>query len=147
MIHYLLAKDLDSILLQLFLVFTAWIMVVLSIGIDLYFGIKKSKKEGVYTHSYGLRKTSEKVVEYLAFMFFMLFLDFLNPAFAYFDITALPLLSVFGAIVLIYTEWKSVREKSDEKFRYALKRNPAELIKFVQENKELIEEFKKLKEK
>ncbi|WP_038988500.1 hypothetical protein [Myroides marinus] len=147
MIHYLLEKDFDSILLQLFLVFTAWIMVVLSIGIDLYFGIKKSKKEGVYTHSYGLRKTSEKVVEYLAFMFFMLFLDFLNPLFAYFDIAAMPLLSVFGAIVLIYTEWKSVREKSDEKFRYALKRNPAELIKFVQENKELIEEFKKLKEK
>ncbi|MVX36223.1 holin [Myroides sp. LoEW2-1] len=147
MVHYILDRDFDSILLQLLLVFIAWLMVIFSVGIDLHFGIKKSKKEGVYTHSYGLRKTSEKVVEYLAFMFFMLFLDVLNPLFAYFNITALPLMSVFGAIVLVYTEWKSVREKSDEKFRYALKRNPAELIKFVQENRELIEEIKKLKEK
>ena len=145
MIHYLLAKDFDSIFIQLILVFTAWIIVLFSIGVDLYFGIRKSKEQGVYTHSYGLRMTSKKVVEYLAFMLFMLFLDVLNPMFAYFDIITLPLMSIFGAIVLVYTEWKSVKEKSDEKFRYALKHNPAELIKFFNENKELIEELKNSK--
>lgn len=145
MLHYILNRDLDSIYLQLVVIFVAWIMVICSAGIDLYFGIKKSKELGVFTHSFGLRKTSEKIVEYFALMFFMLFLDVLNPVFAYFDIVTLPLLSIFGAIVLIYTEWKSVREKADEKFRYALKQNSSELIKFVQENREFIEELKKLK--
>jgi len=126
----------------------AWILVILSIGIDLHFGIKKSKQSGVYTHSYGLRKTSEKVVQYLAFMFFMLFIDVLNPVWAYFDFVPLPLLTIFGAIVLIYTEWKSVREKTDEKFRYAIKNNTTDIIKFLQENKDLIDkltEFEKSK--
>lgn len=147
MVLYFLNKDYDSLLLQLLLVFVCWMIVILAIGIDLLFGIKKSKEKGVFkTHSYGLRMTSKKTVEYLAFMFFMLFIDILNPLFVYFEIQSLPLLSTFGAIVLVYTEWKSVREKSDDKFRHAIQNNPGEIIKFIRENRELIDEIKKDKE-
>ncbi len=147
MLHYLLINDFNSIWIQFIIIFISWLIVILAIGIDLYFGIKKSKKQGVFTHSYGLRKTSEKAVDYSSLMFFMMFLDFLNPLFAYLDIVTLPLLSIFGAIFLVYTEWKSVKEKVGEKFRYAIKHNPGEILKLINENRELIEELKNLKRK
>lgn len=141
MILEIISRDYDKLLLQLTVVFLAWIIVILAIGIDLYFGIQKSKKLKVYTHSYGLRKTSEKTVQYLAFMFFMLFLDILNPMWVYIKHTALPIATLFGAIVLVYTEWKSVKEKSEEKFRKSLATNPIEIINFIKDNRRLIKEM------
>ena len=112
MIIEILNKNYEALIMQLTVVLIAWLIVILSIGIDLYFGIKKSRELGLFkTHSYGLRETSKKTVQYLAFMAFMLFIDVLNPTWVYFDFVPLPLLSIFGAIVLVYTEWKSVREK------------------------------------
>lgn len=144
MILEILNKNYDAILMQLMVVFLCWIIVLCSIGIDLYFGIQKSKKENVYTHSYGLRQTTFKSLQYLAFMCFMLFLDILNPIWAYFNLIALPLVSIFGAIVLVYTEWKSVHEKSSEKFRGSLQKNASEILKILQENKEFLNEFKQI---
>ena len=148
MIIEILNRNYDALIMQLTIVLIAWLIVILSIGIDLYFGIKKSRELGLFkTHSYGLRETSKKTVQYLAFMAFMLFIDVLNPTWVYFDFVPLPLLSIFGAIVLVYTEWKSVREKADEKFRYAIKNNPVDIINFIKENRELIEQMKDLKKK
>ncbi len=141
MILEIINQDYDKLLMQLTVVFIAWIIVIFAIGIDLYFGIQKSKKLAVYTHSYGLRKTSEKTVQYLAFMFFMLFLDVLNPVWVYINSTALPIASLFGAIVLVYTEWKSVKEKTEEKFRKSLATNPIEIINFIKDNRRLIKEL------
>lgn len=148
MIIEILNKNYAAVVTQLTVVVLAWVIVIASIGIDLHFGIKKSRENGVFkTHSYGLRKTSEKVVQYLAFMLFMFFIDVLNPVWAYFEFRALPLATIFGAIVLVYTEWKSVREKSDEKFRYAIKNNPIDIINFIKENRELIDQMKSFKGK
>jgi len=147
MIITILEGNYQLLYLLLGIIVVCWGCVVTAIGIDLYFGIKKSKLNGVkVTHSFGFRRTSEKVVQYLAFMFFMLLIDVLNPIFAYFSITHLPLASIFGAIVLVYTEWKSVHEKSDQKFRNAIQNNPAEIIKFIQQNREFIEELPKNKD-
>lgn len=156
MIHYIKTGDWDSILVQIFIVFIEWTLVLFSIGIDLYFGVKKSKSEGIYTHSYGFRQTTSKTVQYLAFMIFMLFFDALNPIFAYFDLETYPLFSTFGAIVLMYTEWKSVKEKANEKFRYALNTNSVELLNIskktieevrevMSQNTELIKEIRELR--
>lgn len=142
MILDILNKDFSAIQAQLLVVFMCFILVILSIGIDLYFGIQKSKKVGIYTHSYGLRKTSEKVVQYLAFMVFMLFIDILNPVWAYLNYKDLPLLSIFGAIVLVYTEWKSVREKSSDKFRNDIGSNSKEIIGHIQDIKSELSKLK-----
>lgn len=148
MIVNILNKNYDAVLSQLMVSFICCIVVILAIAIDLYFGIMKSKVDGKFiTHSYGFRKTSEKTVQYLAFMFFMLFLDFLNPIWAYVTVTELPMLSIFGAIVLVYTEQKSVREHSSSKFRNAIKNNPAEIIAYIRENRELINEWSESKKK
>lgn len=139
--------DYAKLLTQIYVVFLSWLIVILAIGIDLYFGIKKSKQTGLYVHSYGLRQTSKKTVQYLSFMFFFFFIDVLNPFWVYFDYQSMPLLSIFGAIVLTYTEYKSVREKSDEKFRNDFDGNAKELYKLLKENKDFLKELDKKKTK
>lgn len=139
--------DFAKLLTQIYVVFLSWLIVILAIAIDLYFGIKKSKQTGLYVHSYGLRQTSKKTVQYLSFMFFFLFIDVLNPFWIYFDYQSMPLLSIFGAIVLTYTEYKSVREKSDEKFRNDFDGNAKELYKLLKENKDFLKELDKKKTK
>ena len=59
----------------------------------------------------------------------------------------MPLATIFGAIVLVYTEWKSVKEKADEKFRYAIKNSPTDIINFICENKEIIDDLSKTQNK
>lgn len=142
MILEIVTGEFHKLLIQMYVVFLAWLIVVLAIGIDLHFGIKKSKQNGLFVHSYGLRQTSSKVVQYLALMAFFLFIDVLNPFWIYFEYQSMPLLSVFGAIVLTYTEYKSVREKTDEKFREDFDGNAKELYKFIMENKDYLENLK-----
>lgn len=135
-------RNWDGVYSQLTIVFLTWIIVIAGIGIDLYFGIKKSRKEGVYIHSYGLRQTTEKTVTYLALMLLLLFVDILNPFFVYFDYVPLPLFSIFGAIVLTYTEYKSIREKTNEKFRNDFEGSARELMKLLKENKDYLNNLK-----
>ena len=59
----------------------------------------------------------------------------------YFDVQKVPIATLFGAIVLVYTEAKSVREKTSEKFRKAIAENPAEIIEFFKDNKKLLKEL------
>lgn len=141
MILELIKGDYNHIIAQLQVVLIAWVVVILAVGIDLHYGIRRSKRTGMFTHSYGLRRTSSKVVQYLSFMAFMLFFDILNVFWIYFDIQKIPVATLFGAIVLVYTEWKSVREKTGEKFRKAIAENPAEILEFIKENKKLLKEM------
>ena len=143
MILDIIKKDYVELILQLQAVLVTWAVVIMAIGIDLYYGIRKSRKSGMFTHSYGLRRTSAKTVQYLSFMLFMLFFDVLNVFWVYFDFQKMPLASIFGAVVLVYTEAKSVREKTSEKFRKAIAENPAEIVEFIKDNRRLIKDLTK----
>ena len=147
MLLEIVSGDFGKVLTQIYIIFISWLIVIMAIGIDLYFGIKKSKETGLYVHSYGLRQTSKKTVQYLSFMFFFFFIDVLNPFWVYFDYQSMPLLSILGAIVLTYTEYKSVREKSDEKFRNDFDGNAKELYKLLKENTDFLKELDKRKTK
>lgn len=144
MILEIINKDYGAIIVQLQVVLVAWVIVIMAIGIDLYYGIRRSKQSGMFTHSYGLRRSSSKVVQYLSLMLFMLFFDALNVFWIYFtSVQKIPLATLFGAIVLVYTEAKSVREKTSEKFRKAIAENPAEIIEFFKDNKKLLKDMVK----
>ena len=147
MLLEIVSGDFGKVLTQIYIIFISWLIVIMAIAIDLYFGIKKSKETGLYVHSYGLRQTSKKTVQYLSFMFFFFFIDVLNPFWVYFDYQSMPLLSILGAIVLTYTEYKSVREKSDEKFRNDFDGNAKELYKILKENTDFLKELDKRKTK
>ena len=141
MILEIINKEYAALINQIQFVLVAWAIVILAIGIDLYFGIKKSKEQGMFTHSYGFRQSSAKVVQYLSFMAFMLFFDALNVFWIYFSVQKIPLGTIFGAIVLVYTEAKSVREKTSDKFRKAIAEHPSEILAFIKDNRHLIKDL------
>lgn len=139
MLHYIVGKDFDSILMQIIIVFLSWVLVVFSAMLGLR-AIVARGGEGKKFSKLAM-ETFNKVVEYLCFMFFMLFIDVLNPIFSYFDIITLPLFTLGGAMFLIYTEWKSVRKNSSDSFKENLENNPSEMIEFVRDNADVIKEL------
>lgn len=109
------------------------ILILIVALIDLHFGIKKSKADNKFkTHSFGLRQSWNKIKEYWAYLFLAFVVDFLNVIWVYVkDVEAMPLISIFVTITVVYTEYKSIREKSDEKVRHALKDSSVETINYI----------------
>lgn len=128
---------------QVTIVFVCWIIVLLAVAIDLYFGIKKSKEEGRFVHSYGLKQTTKKSVLYLSLMMFAFFIDILNPVWHWIDYVQMPIMSIFGAVALVYTEYKSVREKNVEKVQKEIEQNVKELYELMKSNKDILKELKR----
>lgn len=135
--------ELHLIELKFLIIFFTWLIVLLAIGVDLFFGIKKSKEDNLYIHSVGLRRTVTKVINYLAMMLFMLFFDALSPlGLLHGNFNILPLASVIGCLILVYIEFKSVREKSENKFRYQTNKALTELIDVLMKDDSVIEKLR-----
>lgn len=131
MIFDYLQHNYQNIIEKLFIIFFTWFVVLTAIGIDLVHGIKKSKAVGEYTHSYGLRQTIKKIINYLSMMVFMLLFDSLNPLGGMIDIFKLPLASIVGALSLVWIEFISVREKADEKFRRRTAKTTGDILEIL----------------
>lgn len=120
------------ILAKLFMVCCTWICVLVSMLIDLYFGIQKSKSIGEHTTSEGFRRSIQKFAFYYSMMFFALIFDTLflpvsislNIAYI---LKVAPLFSILCAAGLVLTEAKSVREKADQKLRRKTDRSNREI--------------------
>lgn len=121
--------------------FGVLVAVLIAVSIDLFFGIRKSKTKGNFIHSFGLKRTINKLVEYLAMLVMMFLGDFINPMWLVLDFPKIPVLTVIGGFVLIYIEHKSVREKSHRKFVNATAKAPREIIRYIVENKNLVKEI------
>ncbi|WP_418124239.1 phage holin family protein [Chryseobacterium sp. PTM-20240506] len=119
MILELIKHDYAALWLKLVVVSGAWGCVLLAILIDLYFGVKKSKALGEHTSSEGYRRSIQKFNYYYALLVFALIFDALLPISYYmpFPLSTLPIITLLGAVALIFTEAKSVREKGDAKLR------------------------------
>ncbi|MFL9844727.1 holin [Flavobacterium rhizosphaerae] len=135
--------DLKGIYIKVSIVFFTWLVVLLAVGIDLYFGIKKSKSLGEITHSYGLRQTVQKIVNYLAMMLFMLLFDSISPLGLLNEgFNILPLASIIGAVILVWTEFLSVREKADEKYRRKTEKVARELLEIALKDDSVLNKLK-----
>ncbi|MFC4688644.1 phage holin family protein [Epilithonimonas pallida] len=119
MIVELIKHDYAAIWIKLFIVCGAWAAVLLAMVIDLGFGIKKAKQLGEQRSSEGYRRSIHKFVYYFAMLFFALMFDALNPLSFYlpFPLAVMPVITLLCALALIFTEWKSVREKAEDKLR------------------------------
>lgn len=126
---------------QLLIVFLCWIIVLISVIIDFYFGVQKSRANGQkYIHSFGIRQSGSKLAQYYAVMAFMLFLDVLNPFWIYSSLQSLPIFSIVGCAIWVWTERKSVMEKFEDKVRDDFIYNKKDLMRVVRElRKELRE--------
>lgn len=142
MIIEFIKHDYETILLKMMVVFGAWILVLIAMGIDLYFGIRKSKSIGETISSEGLRRSVPKVVYYYSMMTFALLFDALNPLPYYlpFPVSVVPMITIIFALALIYTEAKSVREKAEDKLRRKTDESIKELAFLMKDNKEALAE-------
>ena len=62
----------------------AWIVVIVAMLIDLYFGVKKAKELGEATSSEGFRRTINKATYYFALMGFAFLFDIFDVVTPYF---------------------------------------------------------------
>lgn len=135
--------NLQHLLMKVIIVFFTWFVVLVAIGIDLHFGIQKSKKEGDFVHSFGLRQTVKKTIYYMAFMLFMFLFDSINPlGLIHENFNVLPLASVLGAIVLVRTEFISVKEKSDQKYQRKIDKVAKELLEIAMKDEGILNKIK-----
>lgn len=87
----------------------------------------------------------------MSMMLFMLLFDSLNPLGQFIEMfKGLPMASVVGALVLTYIEFKSVREKADEKFRRKTNKATKDLLEIITSDESVLrkisENFKKTDE-
>lgn len=128
----ILSIDQTYIVFSTILKGVAWACVIIAVSIDLYHGIRKSKKSGEFTNSYGLRRTVDKCNKYLTLLCFMLLADVFwhisSSLFLPYAMSIVPIFTFFGAGVLVYNEWVSVREKIDQKMLNKINRSKDELL-------------------
>jgi hypothetical protein len=79
--------------------------VFLSVLIDLYFGVKRAKQQGIARTSYGYRRTISKLISYFGLMFMFTIADIAASV-----LLNIPYFTVIGAIGIIAVEAKSVFE-------------------------------------
>ena len=145
-----LEKDYETLYNSLFVVGATWIVVILAMLIDLYFGVKKAKQLGEATHSEGFRRTINKATYYLALMTFAFLFDAFNVITPYFfpkPLGSVPIVSVIVALGLVLTEVKSVREKAEEKARRRTDQSFKDMLELLKNKddalKEIVEHLKK----
>lgn len=135
--------DLSGLWLKVQIVFMAWGMILLAIFIDLHYGTRKSKAAGEYIHSEGLRRTVTKISQSFTMMVFMLIFDVLNPiGLIWTPGKAIPLFTIIAAIGLVWIEFRSVREKADQKFRRKTSRAASDIVGVLVKDEKLVEIIK-----
>ena len=149
MITEFLNHDYAGIMQKLIIVSMAWFAVLTAILVDLFFGIQKARSLNEMRSSEGYKRSINKFVWYYAVMFFALLFDALLPIsfFFSFPLSAIPFITILAATALILTEFKSVREKAEDKVRRKTEASAMEIIELLK-NKEdaflkLLEQFKK----
>ena len=139
-----LEGDYKTLITTLFVVCFAWIVVIVAMLIDLYFGVKKAKELGEATSSEGFRRTINKATYYFALMGFAFLFDIFDVVTPYFfphPLGSIPFVSVFAALGLVLTEAKSVREKAEEKARRRTDESFRKILELMQNREDVMREI------
>ncbi len=118
----------DHLLLHIILIMLSASMLIISMGIDLFFGVKKAKINGEATTSTGLKKTCDKARKYFSPYMVLICIDLIACA-----IMPIPAFSMLWAAYCVFCEFTSVREKSWQK---ADLRKAERTLSLVVENKD-----------
>ena len=143
MIVELIKEDYQAIWIKLFIVCGAWAGVVIAMVIDLFSGIKKAKQLGEVRSSEGYKRSIHKFVYYFQMLIFAFIFDGLNPLSYYlpFPLAVMPVITLLCALALIFTEWKSVREKAEEKLRRKTDATFREFLNVLEKREDVVSEI------
>ena len=101
---------------------------IISMGVDLFFGIKKARQNGEATTSKGLKKTCDKARKYFSPFMVTVCIDLIACI-----VMPFPVFSMIWAGYCVFCEFMSVREKSWQKAEI---RKQERTMKVILENKE-----------
>lgn len=142
---YLLDDDLAIVIVFCMILLALCTAVIIAIVVDLIFGIRESKKEGVYTHSNGLRQTTAKLSSYLSLILIAFVLDAINPLFVYMsNVPHLPMLTILVSMFFIFTEWISIREHTSKGMRKKFRQTPIEVKEMLKDIKDIKNDIKEI---
>lgn len=129
-------EEYKDLLIVLGVIFVLYICVLFFVIVDLISGVRKAKERGELRTSTGYKRTVDKLARYYTSLICLTVMDIAQMMFVWlldthygFNIPLLPIVTGFGAIGLMAIEFKSIREKADEKGQ----KNTQEIVKLVTE--------------
>lgn len=143
MILEFLKNDYDAIILKLIVVGILWCAVLISMIIDFYFGIRKAKQINEARRSEGYRRSVEKFNHYFGMLLYAFIFDAIVPTTYFFEfpISAIPLVSLLAAVVLVFTEFKSVQEKAEDKLRRKTDASMIQVFEMLEKREDILHEL------
>lgn len=136
---------------QLIIVCIIYLIVVVLVGLDLFAGVRKAKRAGMFRSSLGLRRTVDKLVKYFNMMLVMTCIDAVQMITCYaINVQAdkhIPLITIFtvvGCIFVGFIELKSIYESNEDKDKARIEET-AKLLKQLltdEKNKDLVKSLK-----
>lgn len=141
-----LNQDYSSIYNKLYILGFVWVIVLIAMMVDLHYGIKKAKNLNEYITSDGIKRSVQKFKDYYSALLYAFLGDILLSIFTYylpFPMSIVPLITIIVALLLTYTEFKSVKEKGSQKVWRQMKNSAEELSAFYKmlQEKQLTDKF------
>jgi len=137
----MLVEIFPTFILQLVVLLVIYLLVAVSIFLDLWAGIRKAKQRGEFRSSAGFRKTVDKFCRYYNMLLAVTVIDvlamlvcgLLNHLYGY-HIPVLPYVTALGAVFICFIEVKSIFEKNDQKEQAKIQAAAADLKRLMQED-------------
>lgn len=136
---------------QLIIVCIIYLIVVVLVGLDLFAGVRKAKRAGMFRSSFGLRRTVDKIVKYFNMMLAMTCIDAVQMITCYAinaqadkHIPLITLFTVVGCIFVGFIELKSIYESNEEKDKARIEET-AKLLKQLltdEKNKDILKDLR-----
>ena len=117
-------EQMEKIIVTLWITFGIYMMVFFAVLADLWSGVRKARKNGIASSSYGFKRTIDKMARYYNVMLTLTFVDamqmsslwYLECYYSY-AWPIFPFITMIGAIGVCMVEVKSIYEKAEDKVR------------------------------
>lgn len=143
MILEFLKEDYNAIIMKLIVVGILWTAVLLSMIIDFYFGIMKAKQIGEMRTSEGYKRSVAKFNHYFGMLLYAFIFDAIVPTTYFFEfpISAIPVVSLLATVALVWTEYKSMREKAEDKLRRKTDASFLQVLEILEKREDVLHEL------
>lgn len=142
---HILIKHISSeiILRAIYLTLSVYLIVLLAVIVDLYSGLRRSKRLGISLKSKGIRSSMRKFNDYIVLILLATFADMLLCSFGVYN---LPYLTLAFGIIAIANEIRSVWENTDRSRQKEISQALqalSQLARSPKEASEIIQELQK----
>lgn len=149
-IHSLLAGNYGTFANKMLIEVIFWLLVILSMIVDLIAGVQKARQRGEARMSFGFKRTVSKFIMYISALMLALLIDcaleYVIISFSNF-IPAIPYATIVVSLyIMVFVEGRSVFEKAEKKQKKQLSEDVIKTLQILEKikDKEIIEYLQKL---